>query len=319
MANTNDQFEYDVALSFAGEDRVIVKKIADLLTAKHINVFYDEQVIADLWGKNLVDHLAEIYGKKARYCVMFISQYYPLKKWTNLERTHAQARAFRDTNEYILPVRLDATEVPGLAETIGYIDFHQHTVESIANLIEQKLVKAKGLVAPSSKNTQDVRPTNMQSNNLAFDSIPMPKQKKIFTQLDEDRFAKDAFNYIKQYFRQALQKLETHDSNLETGFDEITNLKFVSKIYMQGNLKAQCRIWLGDDILSNTIYYNEGINILSDNAINDYLPVTNNGEELRLQIGKFGLGMVHVEEPLATQKQAAEYLWKRLISRIESR
>jgi hypothetical protein len=319
MANSDDPFEFDVALSFAGENRADAKKFADLLIAKHIRVFYDEQEAADLWGKDLIVHLAEIYGKKARYCVMFISQYYPLKKWTNLERQHAQARAFRDPGEYILPLRLDDSDVPGIAETVGYMDLRQHPMENIVNSLEQKLIKAKGLVVSSSKNTQDVKPINMQSNTLAFDSIPMPKQKKIFTQLDEDRFAKDAFNYIKQYFRQALQKLETHDSNLQTGFDEITNLKFVSKIYMQGNLKAQCRIWLGDDILSNTIYYNEGINILSDNAINDYLPVTNNGEELRLQIGKFGFGMVQVEEPLATQKQAAEYLWKRLISRIESR
>ncbi len=135
MANNNDQFEYDVALSFAGENRAIVEKFANLLIAKNIKVFYDSMEISNLWGKNLVDHLADIYSKKARYCVMFISQYYPLKKWTNLERTHAQARAFRDANEYILPVRLDDTEVPGIAETIGYIDLRQQTIENVAHEI----------------------------------------------------------------------------------------------------------------------------------------------------------------------------------------
>jgi hypothetical protein len=49
---------------------------------------------------------------------------------------------------------------------------------------------------------------------------------------------------------------------------------------------------------------------MQDNSINDYLPVEDNGEELRLHIGQFGIGM-HIAEPLATQEQAAEYLWKR--------
>ena len=106
MTRTNDEFEYDVALSFAGENRPIVEEFADRLKAKNITVFYDEYVAADMWGRDLVDHLVNIYSRKARYCVMFISQYYPLKKWTGVERRAAQERAFRDSNEYILPLRV---------------------------------------------------------------------------------------------------------------------------------------------------------------------------------------------------------------------
>lgn len=318
MANTDDQFEYDVALSFAGEDRVIVKKIAELLAAKHINVFYDEQVIADLWGKNLVDHLAEIYGKKARYCVMFISQYYPLKKWTSLERTHAQARAFRDTNEYILPVRLDDTEVPGIAETIGYIDFRQHTAESVANLVVQKLANSKRQVNPLS-NIQNNPSAIVDSENSPFGTIPMPARKKVFTQLQKDRFAKESIDFIKKYFRQALNQLESHDQNIQTDFVEINSIEFSCKIYFQEAVKCQCAIWLGDTLTSNSIYYREGMHLAGHNSFNDCLPVEDKGGELRLHIGSFGIGMGHIEEPLATQQQAAEYLWKRFTSSLAYR
>src|SRR5687768_17215586 len=37
-----DQFEYDVALSFAGEDRALAEELGDLFSSKDIKVFYDE-------------------------------------------------------------------------------------------------------------------------------------------------------------------------------------------------------------------------------------------------------------------------------------
>jgi len=250
---------------------------------------------------------------------MFISKHYPLKKWTNLERTHAQARAFRDANEYILPIRLDDTEVPGIAETIGYIDLRHKAIENVVDALERKLAKAKGQGPTVPAPFQDNQYSTPQSADSPFGSIPMPKPKKIFTQLEKDRYAKEVFNYMKKYFQHALQQLETHDSNVETEFDEITSLRFTGRIYLQGNIKAQCSIWLGDDILSNTIYYNEGTHRLNDKAINDYLPIADSGDELYVHIGDSLLSTIHVEEPFATQQQAAEYLWKRFTSPLERR
>jgi len=37
-----NKFEYDVALSFAGEDRAYVEKVAKYLKEKDIKVFYDD-------------------------------------------------------------------------------------------------------------------------------------------------------------------------------------------------------------------------------------------------------------------------------------
>lgn len=317
MGNEQDVFEYDVALSFAGEDRAIVEKFANLLKAKNIKVFYDKTETAILWGKNLVDHLADIYSKKARYCVMFISQYYPLKKWTNLERTQAQTRAFRDANEYILPVRLDDTEVLGIAETIGYIDLRQQTIENIANEFEKKLANSKRL-SNSPSASQLGHAENAQAISLPFGTIPLPKVKKSFTQLEKDRFVKEAFEYIKKYFQHALRELKENLPDTDTDFTEINSIEFTCKVYYQGSLKSYCNIWLGDSILPNTIYYSEVTNSLGgDKSINDYLPVIDNEEKLFLQIGNFGMGYFSEKEKIATQQQAAEYLWKRFISRLE--
>jgi hypothetical protein len=165
---TDDPFEYDVALSFASEDKSIAEEFGDLLIKQDIKVFYDEYQVGDLWGRDLVDHLVNIYARKARYCVMLISQYYPLKKWMELERTSAQERSFRDANEYILPIQLDDTEVPGITETTGYRDLRQHSMESIASVLEQKLIETKARSGLPSQ-SHDLRSGNISSTHHKSD------------------------------------------------------------------------------------------------------------------------------------------------------
>ncbi|MFD2563814.1 TIR domain-containing protein [Aquimarina rubra] len=137
----NRSYEYDVALSFAGENRAYVEKVANSLKLKGIKVFYDLFEEANLWGKNLYEYLSEIYQNKARYTVLFVSSFYNKKLWTNHERVSMQARAFQESREYILPARFDNTEIPGILKTIGYINLENKTPEELAILIENKLKK----------------------------------------------------------------------------------------------------------------------------------------------------------------------------------
>jgi len=58
--DSSNTYEYDVALSFAGEDREYIEKVADKLDQDGIKVFYDKFEEIDLWGKNLYDHLDDV-------------------------------------------------------------------------------------------------------------------------------------------------------------------------------------------------------------------------------------------------------------------
>jgi len=71
--------------------------------------------------------------------VVFLSQSYAKKLWTRHELKQAQARAFMEHKEYILPVRIDETEIPGINETIGYIDLRSTPMEEIADQLVKKL------------------------------------------------------------------------------------------------------------------------------------------------------------------------------------
>ena len=71
---TERYFEYDVGLSFAGEQREYVEQVADALTVRGIRVFYDDYEKGTLWGKDLYAHLTEVYQHWCEYCVIFISK-----------------------------------------------------------------------------------------------------------------------------------------------------------------------------------------------------------------------------------------------------
>ena len=126
-------------MSFAGEDRDYVRSVAHELKKKKVRVFYDEFEEVKLWGKNLYTHLDEVYRAKAKYCVIFLSEHYKTKAWTNHERESAQARAFEENVEYILPVKLGDVEIPGIRPTVGYLDGRKITPTQISELIYRKI------------------------------------------------------------------------------------------------------------------------------------------------------------------------------------
>jgi len=91
-------------------------------------------------GKDLYVHLSDVYQNQAKYCIIFASKEYQQKNWTNLERQSAQARALVEKgNEYILPVRFDDTEIPGIPRTIGYLDFRHEGARGVCEAFLRKI------------------------------------------------------------------------------------------------------------------------------------------------------------------------------------
>jgi len=147
---------YDIAFSFAGEDREYVERLANLLRRRGVKVFYDEWERSELWGKDLFQYLDAIYRTAARYCVVFISEAYTKKAWAHHELKSAQARAFEGDSDYILPIRLDDSDLPGMRSTVGYIDGRKVPVSQVCELIMAKLgVESKWNIAEMLESDDD--------------------------------------------------------------------------------------------------------------------------------------------------------------------
>ncbi|MCB2171917.1 TIR domain-containing protein, partial [archaeon] len=112
---------YDVALSFAGEQRTYVNEVANLIRSEGLVVFYDEFYEGKLWGEDLTEYLWRVYYKESSFCMIFISKEYVSKAWPTHEKKAAIAKEVKKMGGYILPVRFDYSEVPGLAPGIKYI------------------------------------------------------------------------------------------------------------------------------------------------------------------------------------------------------
>ncbi len=55
--DSSKSYLYDVALSFAGEDRSYADALAEALRQRGLSVFYDTYEKYTLWGKNLYTYL----------------------------------------------------------------------------------------------------------------------------------------------------------------------------------------------------------------------------------------------------------------------
>lgn len=206
--------EYDVVLSFAGEDRKYVEKTAAYLRKSGVKVFYDVYEDVNLWGKDLYQHLDDIYQNKAKYAIIFISEHYARKLWTNHELKSAQARAFSENQEYILPVRFDLTEIPGIRKTIGYVSANDNTPAKLGKKILQKLGKLE---------PENFLPKKLTFINKIFQSLYDISEEEIY---DHVRFIFDYLKLMNEKERQFLSKLilNTCSANLMNDFHEKMSL-----------------------------------------------------------------------------------------------
>ena len=131
--------KYQVALSFAGEQRAYVEQVAQHLHGRSIDVFYDGFEKTGLWGRSGAEAFHKAFAGDSAYVVMFISEAYVSKAWPRHERRSALSRMIEEKEEYILPVRFDDARVPGLPTDIIYECAQKHTPAQLATMIADKL------------------------------------------------------------------------------------------------------------------------------------------------------------------------------------
>ena len=130
---------YEVALSFAGEQRKYVKQVARTLQERGISVFYDEFERVALWGRDATEEFQSVFEHKVDRVVFFISKAWVEKAWPQHERRATLSRAIQKPGDYILPVRFDDTPVPGLPGSIIYLQAKDYSPAELAVLIAEKL------------------------------------------------------------------------------------------------------------------------------------------------------------------------------------
>ncbi|MET9230385.1 TIR domain-containing protein [Lentzea sp. NPDC003310] len=142
------EYEFDVALSHAEEDLDEVLPVVEELRSRGVKVFHSTERKAEMWGLNLVEYFSDAFTNRARYVLLFTSQHY-VDMWSTFQRRAALGRAVEENTEYVLPVRIDDTQFPGLSPHVGYLDMEVHPPGTIAEAVVQKLAQHRAEFTPS--------------------------------------------------------------------------------------------------------------------------------------------------------------------------
>ncbi|MDR1737233.1 MAG: TIR domain-containing protein [Candidatus Symbiothrix sp.] len=133
------QFTYDVAISFAGEDRVVAEDFKRLCEQNGLSVFYDFDRQAQLWGRDLSRIFTDVYRYESNFMVILVSDSYKNKDWTNYEFANGKDAEKERSLEYLLPIRIDDSHIKGLKETVSYMDLRTQSMEQIVDALIEKI------------------------------------------------------------------------------------------------------------------------------------------------------------------------------------
>jgi len=305
--------ERDVFICHASEDKAdVVKPLVSALEAAGIRCWVDEGEIK--WGDSITQKVNEGLGM-SRFVIVVLSQSFQGKNWPERE-LHAVVNIEASTGE-VKALPLLVGDRGGRAAILSRYPLLNDKRYLIWDDNPGQIVEEIRKILPGSPRTYPTADETALNKTGAPDDIPFPRIRKSFSDRDKDLFLKEAFATIKDYFQRGLAGLERQYPEIETDFTEVNALNYISKIYYNGDVKCQCKIWIGGLSASDGIAYSEGrLNIEQNNSYNELLTVADAGRRLSLR-SLFG----HLSQGQAKEdyspSEAANLLWLRFVAPLE--
>lgn len=192
----NREKEYDLAFSFAGEDRSYVEAVKEECEKIGIKVYYDEDRKIDQWGLSFIQEQRDVYaGYKTKYFVPFISEHYFKKAIPTDEFKSALTKSIEEDG-YILPIKVDESDISSkyLHPHIQYLKATNYSPAELAQAFKEKL---KGNIT-----AEDV------DNKLA-EELQLPRIQITPRNYNPYKEAESLLEYIKRQFENNLVALKS--------------------------------------------------------------------------------------------------------------
>lgn len=119
---TWNNYEYDIAFSYASEQEQYVLRVAKLLDEMNIKVFVKPFFEQQFLARDLYRETYKMYGTNCRFIACFISKEYMEKEIPRHEFSIAINRMNKEKRVCLIPVMLDETRPEILDTSIVYID-----------------------------------------------------------------------------------------------------------------------------------------------------------------------------------------------------
>lgn len=135
---------FEVSLSFPGETRPLVEKIA-LELERRIgpnSYFYDNNYVSQLARPSLDTLLQDIYRNRSKLVVVFLSGEYQKKDWCGIEFRAVKEIIMERDHKRIMFIRTDDGFVDGVFKADGYVDARRFSASELAGFIHERLMLA---------------------------------------------------------------------------------------------------------------------------------------------------------------------------------
>ena len=189
--------EYDVSISFAGEQREYAENIAKRLSECGLRVFLDSWNIARMWGKDLTDYLGGVFSEKSLFVIAIFSKEYVEKAWPKFEFEAMQERRLMES-EYILPITYDGVFPKNWPSTRGYIDARRETIDRVVTLVREKVLYYEDIQSGNIYNEVKEKPTMNVTNEkgevevvdviVAFELKDNKKEYIVYSKNERDAY-----------------------------------------------------------------------------------------------------------------------------------
>lgn len=170
----SNNYKYDIAISFAEQDKVVAQKLSEALQSYTVNlkVYNYLEKRAQQFGVELMDNSEEVYQGQARHIIILVSKHYDTQGWASIEWKLIKAEARRRPYRYLLIVRIDETTINGLDDDIVYEVWNNNAMD-LANIIKQVVDKDSAL--PTGLSTKSTLPTEPKKSTTRVPDNPKNK------------------------------------------------------------------------------------------------------------------------------------------------
>lgn len=126
----NKTYDWELAISFAGNNRQVVDIVQSQLEEMDVSVFYDENYESNMLGKSLSKVFREVFVEKSRFVIAVLDKNHYERVWPTFER---DCFVDRVEDEAVIPIYLDDTVFPGIPKDTFGIRFKASGKDSIRN------------------------------------------------------------------------------------------------------------------------------------------------------------------------------------------
>jgi hypothetical protein len=130
-------YEFDFAISFAGENRSLAEIITNLLAVLDCTVFYDKHFEANYLGQAWSKQFHEIFSERARLVICILDKHYAEKIWPTFEKDCFKQRV---PDASVIPIYLDDTKFVGIPDDIIGIKFDNINLHNDEEAITDQIV-----------------------------------------------------------------------------------------------------------------------------------------------------------------------------------